>query len=366
MSSPRMLSRSFAFGRRCAGLAFTLLALAAAADAARALDFDPTGRLNALRRGVARATDSAVKSLDVAQIYNRPGPDVIDDGTGAGGPGPDAGALSTRIDRLERDLRHKTGEIEELQHKVQALEEQLRLAHEGAAAGARPPANGPMNGSSPSPMVIPAPTSTPPAGGARRGDAFDPSSAPAAPGAPKPLGTTAPSAPLDRPRAEAPREPGQPLDISRALTGNGSGSASSAPAELATASIAPAGPKDEYSDALVALRSGQYETAEKSLSAFLARNPKSRLASAATYNLGESFFLRGRHREAAEKYLEISTKYAQSAQAPEALLRLGQSLYALGAKEQACASFSEIGVKYPAASTRVKDAAQREIKKGQC
>ena len=90
------------------------------------------------------------------------------------------------------------------------------------------------------------------------------------------------------------------------------------------------------------------------------------MAPAATFNLGESYFLRGRHREAAEKYLEISAKYASSPQAPDALLRLGQSLIALGAKEQACASFTEIGVKYPNAPIRTKEAAQRESKKIPC
>ncbi len=100
--------------------------------------------------------------------------------------------------------------------------------------------------------------------------------------------------------------------------------------------------------------------------ACLAKNPKGKLAAGATFNLGESYFLRGRHREAAEKYLEISTRYAQSPQAPEAMLRLGQTLNALGAKEQACASFTEIGVKYPSASAKIKDAAERESKKIKC
>ena len=99
---------------------------------------------------------------------------------------------------------------------------------------------------------------------------------------------------------------------------------------------------------------------------FLAKNSKSKYAPAATYGLGESFFLRGRHREAAERYLEISTKFPQSAQAPDAMLRLGQSLAALGAREQACASFTEIGVKYPGSPVRIRDAAQRESKKLQC
>ncbi|MGA8170673.1 MAG: tol-pal system protein YbgF, partial [Methylocystis sp.] len=124
--------------------------------------------------------------------------------------------------------------------------------------------------------------------------------------------------------------------------------------------------KDEYDQAVALMSTGQYESAEKSLTVFLAKYSKSKYAPAATYGLGESFFLRGRHREAAERYLEISTKYPQSKQAPEAMLRLGQSLAALGAREQACASFAEIGAKYPGSSARVRDAAQRESKKLQC
>ena len=157
------------------------------------------------------------------------------------------------------------------------------------------------------------------------------------------------------------REAGQPLDIAHGrLVGD-----QPAPAEIAAAPPV-AGPKEQYDEAVGALRAGKYEEAEKSLSTFLSKNGKSKLAAAATFNLGESFFLRGRHREAAERYLEISTKYGDSAQAPEALLRLGQSLSAMGAKEQACASYSEINVKFPKAATRIREAAQRESKKIQC
>ena len=69
------------------------------------------------------------------------------------------------------------------------------------------------------------PSSPPAAAGPRRGDAFDPSVSPNAPGAPRPLGTTAPSAPLAQ--STDPEEPvgapggrsaGAPLDLST-LTG---------------------------------------------------------------------------------------------------------------------------------------------------
>ena len=124
--------------------------------------------------------------------------------------------------------------------------------------------------------------------------------------------------------------------------------------------------KEEFDVALGYMRQKEYENAERSFFAFLQKNPKTRYSAEAIYYLGESYFLRGRQREAAEQYLKISTDYANSSRAPEALLRLGQSLNALGAKEQACASFTEIGHKYPNASAGVKAAAEREAKRVQC
>ncbi len=310
----------------------------------------------------------------MAQIYNRPGEFDGPPGEPDGGPS-DAAALVTRIDRLEREIRRLTGQNEELQHKVQMLEEQLRATRDGTArpgdplAVAHPPAPSAPTGAAPAP--VPAPAAAPSTG--RRGDAFDPASDPTAPGAPRPIGTTAASAPLTTTSKSAAgsvttappvREVGQPLDIAH---GRLVGDQLAASPEIAPAPpAAPTGPKEEYEEAVATLKAGKFEAAEKSLEGFLAKNPKSKFAPAATFNLGESFFLRGRHREAAEKYLEISQKYAQSAQAPDALLRLGQSLGAMGAKEQACASFNEIGAKYPGSAARIREAAQRESRKLQC
>jgi tol-pal system protein YbgF len=325
---------------------FAAIAAAILVSAGGALAFDPLGG--------ARLDSHIVP----AQGYNRPPADID------GGPvepengGPDASAMVTRIDRLERDIRRLTGQNEELQHKVQLLEEQLRAAKEAA----------PRQADAPRPADAPA-------AGMRRSDAFDPATDPAAPGAPRPLGSAAPSTPL----APAPakpvgsvttasppvREVGQPLDIAHGrLVGD---PPAAAPAEIAAAPAAvPPGPKEEYEEAVASLKAGKFEAAEKSLEAFLTKNPKSKFVPAATFNLGESFFLRARHREAAERYLEITQKYGQSAQAPDALLRLGQSLSAMGAKEQACASFNEIGMKYPGSAPRIREAAQRESKKNQC
>jgi tol-pal system protein YbgF len=137
--------------------------------------------------------------------------------------------------------------------------------------------------------------------------------------------------------------------------------------QVAALPQATAAPKSEYEDAIGLLKQGQYDAAEKGLSDFLAKNPKSPLAASALYNLGESYYLRARHREAAEQFLKISTAYPTSNRAPEAMLRLGQSLTAIGgAKEQACAAFGEVTRKYPTASASVRAAAERETKKNQC
>ena len=114
------------------------------------------------------------------------------------------------------------------------------------------------------------------------------------------------------------------------------------------------------------LKQAAYENAEKGFATFLEKNPKDKLASDATYYLGESYYLRGRRREAAEQFLKVSTQYPNSPRAPQALLRLGQALSALGAKEQACASFGEILRKYPNAQPMVKTSAEREAKRAQC
>jgi tol-pal system protein YbgF len=134
-----------------------------------------------------------------------------------------------------------------------------------------------------------------------------------------------------------------------------------APAAQMAALPPAASPKSEYEEGVGLLKQGQYDAAEKSFAEFVALVPS------AVLNLGETYYLRGRHREAAEQFLKISTAYPASNRAPEAMLRLGQSLNAIGgAKEQACAAFGEVGRKYPNAPANIRAAAEKEVKKNQC
>jgi tol-pal system protein YbgF len=327
--------------------------------------FRSSGRLAFALCFVALAAASAPR-LGLAQIYNRPPIEDFDGGEPAAAD-RDAAGLGMRVDRLERELRSMTGRVEELQHSVRVLEEQLRARQDGAAASmAPPPAAAPAG----APVV--AERRTPPAPAASQrtpsGDAFDPASNPGAAGAPRPIGQTSASAPLPtHPVATVPvREPGAPLDLTPAAQQGAQAAVPAASPAAPDGAAAQSALKEEYNQAVALMRAQQYEAGERSLAAFLVKYPKSRYAPAATYGLGESFFLRSRYREAAEKYLEIKVKYPQSAQAPEALLRLGQSLAAIGAREQACASFTEIGVTYPGSPARLRESAQRESKKLQC
>lgn len=295
-----------------------------------------------------------------------------------GSGGYDPASLTTRIDRLERQLRQMTGENEELQHKVQTLEEQLRAARQAEAVKSDDVGKtGPSRALDLNVKAGETPPTPGPVRDGKRADAFRPSTAPDAPGAPKPLGVAAPSAPLetapglasDPAGGPALRDTGAPLDIAhgRLVGAPPAPGANDAPTGAAlTPPTAASGGQQDFDDAIATLKAGRYEAAEQALSAFLIKNPKGKLTPAALYYIGESFYQRGRRREAAEKYLEISSKYGQSSLAPDALLRLGQSLAGLGAKDQACAAYNEIGVKYPAAVSRLREGVERESKKLQC
>jgi len=244
--------------------------------------------------------------------------------------------LVVRIDRLENQIRQLTGAIEQLQFRNQQLEGQLRRVQEDAEyrfqeLGAK---GTPRTATPGRPPVAPGPTGAVPG---KRGDAFDPSQNPNAPGAPQPLGTNIAT-------ATPPTNPNAP----------------------GTVAITPGSPKDEFDFAYGYVARKDYALAEESLRAFLQKHPTDKLTPEAAYWLGESLFQRQKFRDAAETFLNVSTKYETSPRAPDALFRLGQSLAALGEKEAACASLGEVTRKFPRASANLKQSVEREQKRVRC
>jgi tol-pal system protein YbgF len=287
-----------------------------------------------------------------------------------------------RIERLEAQIRQLTGTIEQLQYRNQQLENQLRST--AATPGAQPvqalppqPARPPVQAAVP-PVPV---TAAPPASG-RRSDVFDPTQNPNAPGAPRTLGgpqnepppIVAVEPPLGAPGG---RSAGAPLDLSNLSGAPGeAGSAGALPPPpsrnlSATGAVASVSPPSESSKDSFDLAYGyvlrkDYALAEDSFRGFLQKFPNDKRAADARFWIGETLFQRQRYEQAAQAFLDLSTKNGTHSKAPEALLRLAQSLDALKQKEMACATLAEVGRKYPKASPNVKQGVEREQKRVRC
>jgi len=405
----------------------SLIGLTAVSAEALAEDILPASvRLDQLQTQI----DGLKPKLQVAQGYGygRPPGNIGGDDSYNTPMSQDAAGLDVRIGHLEEEIRQINGQIEQMQFAEHRLEDQLKkfqqdvdFRFQDAGHGARPQkrtdatdsemgtpaAGGPVSTAGASTDFSPSSTG-PLRSGHHGNDAFDPAADPDAPGAPRQLGSIASTAtalpPPVTPRAVANNappavimddetDPNAPLDLSSgrnhsspasppASTPPGFGTAA-APRQIPLTAQQPqpsvtlgntqmaavppvASPREEFDAALGFYKQKEYENAEKSFSAFLQKNPKNRMAADAIYYLGETYFQRGRQREAAEQYLKISTDYSTSGHAPEAMLRLGQSLNALGAKEQACATFIEVSKKYPNAAAWVKNGAEREATHAKC
>jgi tol-pal system protein YbgF len=265
----------------------------------------------------------------------------------------DAGALVVRIDRLEADLRHANGQIEELQNQNQRLQEEFKRFREDVEfrlSGAKPA------GGAAAPSPVAALSEPPPVAKPKKSDVFDPALDPNAPGAPKVIGSTTPSAPL-----------GAPLEIERPAPLGAAPKPAEPPPTIITSGLDFSDrPREQFNAAVDAYKAGQYADAEAQLKAFLAANPTHRLAPDAVFFLGETYLQRSRPREAAEQYLKLSTDFGRSPRAPDGMMRLGQSLALLGNAEQACATFAEVGKRYPTASSQVRKTVEREMQKDHC
>jgi tol-pal system protein YbgF len=301
----------------------------------------------------------------------------------------DAADAIVRINRLESQMRQMSGQIEQLQFENRQLKDQVRKFQEdvdfrfqenSGRGGSRPPATTPSRPAQPQAQ----PQTTP----QRRSDLFDPSQEPSAPGAPRPLGATPPSAPLameegepmDAPGshaggigelieqdefAEAPA-PGGPSAMpipQGALPLQGGQAPRTAPSVAATSA---ANPRSEFDAAYSSFSQKQYDQAEMGFRRFLQSNPRDRLVPEATFWLGETYLQRGRHREAAEQFLNVSSEHPDAAKAPDALLRLGMALNGMGARDRACAVYAELDRKYPQASANVRQGSERERKRIKC
>ncbi|MGO4573634.1 tol-pal system protein YbgF [Microvirga sp. 2TAF3] len=300
----------------------------------------------------------------------------------------DAADAIVRLNRLENQFRQMSGQIEQLQYENRQLKEQVRKFQEDVefrfqenrgGAKASPSTTAPVRPAQPQPQ--------------RRSDMFDPAVDPNAPGAPRPLGSTPPSAPLTAEVGRPMPLPGgqassmdeliqeddvamdaAPLDLNPAgrTAAIPSGAIPSAPATVpvargpSVAATSVGDPRSDFETAYAYFTQRQYEEAEMGFRRFLQSNPRDRLVPEASYWLGETYLQRSRYREAAEQFLNVSTDHPNATKAPDALLKLGVSLNGLGARDRACAVFAELDRKYPQASANVRQSSEREQRRSKC
>ena len=265
----------------------------------------------------------------------------------------DAADMVVRLSRMETQMRQMSGQIEQLQFENRRLTEQLRKFQEDTEF--RLSGQKPQGGAAPRPAQQPR---------QRQGDAFDPAAQPGAvASAPRNL-----AAPGGAPGgANAPIEADGPLDLSGVARPVPQSPLDGAP--RSTSSVAAAGggsAKDIYDEAYAAILRKEYPQAEMGFRQLLQSHPRDRLAADAAFWLGETYYQRGRHREAAEQFLRVTTEFSRSAKAPDSMLKLGMSLNALGAKDQACSTYAKLERDYPQASTRVRQGVEREQKRARC
>jgi tol-pal system protein YbgF len=296
-----------------AGLVVTLPALCLAQESA------PTGDSVSARLG---RLEDKVRGLQVmvgtleSLLRAKPGTVLPQESPPAA---PD-GSVGPRIDALETQITALTNQIEQMGKQMSALEAML-------AAPRMPPA--------PPPIAEPPPE--------RQGETPAPSADAAAPWPPAESANESSSDDL---AALLERQASEPQNL---------------------AAPPPSGDAQTlYQQGYGALLQKDYAGAEAAFSQLVDAYPNDPLAANAQYWLGESYYVRGQYKNAADAFLKGYKKYKSGDKAPDTLLKLGMALAELGQKDAACSTFEELKTKYPGAPEHIGDEAKAWRKKAGC
>lgn len=121
-----------------------------------------------------------------------------------------------------------------------------------------------------------------------------------------------------------------------------------------------------YDEAYGHMLRRDYEAAESTFRNFLKLHSKDKLAGNAQYWLGETYFVRGDYRKAADHFLKGYTRFRDGQKAPDSLLKLALSLRRLGQNDAACTTIAELTERFPKAPSHVKRRVVTESKRMGC
>jgi len=245
---------------------------------------------------------------------------------------PPRADLSPRIDVLETQIGALTSHIEQLTRQMSALEKKLSSAPAAIAP----------------PRAQPVPE--------RQGEAVPPPSAPS-------------SASADTP-AEDDGGPKPGEDAVANLLSTQSGAEPPSTQDNQPQSLAAALPDGDaqtlYQQGYGALLQKDYAGAEGAFRGLVRAYPDDPLAGNAQYWIGETYYVRGQYKNAADAFLKGYKKYKSSEKAPDTLLRLGMALAELGQKDAACSALNELRTKYPEAPEHIREDASAQRKHFGC
>ena len=154
------------------------------------------------------------------------------------------------------------------------------------------------------------------------------------------------------------------------ISGNDSGKSSLLPGQVESAALdnptaSGGGDADGlYKSSYRNLLDRRFGMAEAGFKTFLSKNPKHPSASKAQYWLGETYYVQGRYKQAAQSFLKGYRNYPKGARAAESLLKLGMSLNKLGQKKQACGAYAEVKRSYPSAKEASQQAGRESQRAG--
>ena len=298
-----------------------------------------------LRTAILRPAGNVVASRDrtLLAVGNGPQPGLVHTLRGEDGGFGDAGP---RIQALETQIQALTNQMEQMAQQLSAMQAQL-----SGAPQSLPPL--PQNGDGPGRQgQAPAqsPTALASATDANAPTSFDTTTTPNGEGQP----------PANR-DADA-----WPESLSPLPSDVGSGGPGHDQPHSLTAALPANDAKALYEQGYGSVMQRDYAAAEPVFREFLASYPSDPLAGNAQYWLGESYFMRGQFKDAADAFLKGYQTYKSNQMAPDTLLKLGMSLAALGQKDAACSTFTELKTKYPSAGDHIRELAASERTKAGC
>ena len=280
-----------------------------------------------------------------------------------------AARVAERVSQLETELRQVTGNVEDMNYKVETIGKRLdKLVSDidyrlSALEHRQPGASSQSEGGSPSMTQGAAPAGPPPISGVPRTASVSevgPQTGGPVTGTGS-LGTITGSQ-LDKFRQGKGEKPS-----SEAPAPAKAQQQASVPATPQSTKVLPAGtPKEQYQFALSLLRSAEYDKAESAFQEFVDSHPDDTLTPNARYWLGETYYVRGDYVRAADVFLAGYRQNPKSPKAPDSLLKLGMSLNALDKKKEACATFGKLSEDFPDAPASVQRVLQREKERAGC